>query len=220
MFRKKGNQFLTNTINDIVSSGSKNLWLLLFFPVYLVSFFTMERLIGEADCYSVYCAIDDMIPFCEWFLFPYISWHALIPLLTLYLLCRDRDTYRNLMWYFIVTYTVTLIIYILWPSCHQLRPDVMPRDNLVSRAVALMYSMDTDTNVCPSMHITGALGFLAAAWHTKRFSTPIWRTVSAVIVAAIFASTLFLKQHSLLDVLTALPLSLMAYLLCFRQKRA
>ena len=42
-----------------------------------------------------------------------------------------------------------MAVYIIFPNRQDLRPLVFPRDNLLTKGVALLYSVDTNTNVCP-----------------------------------------------------------------------
>ena len=49
----------------------------LYLPVYLTMFFIIEHLITD-NYWATQTAIDDYIPFCEWFVFPYDSWSFLL----------------------------------------------------------------------------------------------------------------------------------------------
>ena len=188
--------------------------LLLFWPAYFLSFFLLERFSHGVVYHPVHCALDDLIPFCEWFLFPYLAWHVLIAFMVLYTLQYEVYAFRKFMWYFIATYCVTLLVYILYPTCQELRPEVFPRDNLLTAAVRFIYWFDTSTNVCPSMHITGAVGLWLTARECRAFSSSVWKIGWGFIVLAICVSTLFMKQHSVIDVLAALPVSAFGYAVC------
>ena len=59
--------------------------------------------------------------------------------------------------------------------------------------------------------IGAALGFVA----TKRFSTRGWKTINALTAGAICLSTVFVRQHSVIDVFTALALCALCYPLVF-----
>ena len=155
--------------------GGESLWLL-FFPMYLVTFFFVERLSDSALCHPVYFPpVDDALPFCEWFLPPYILWHGLMLFLPLYLFFCGSDGFPGLMKYLAVTSAVTFAVYLIYPSCQNLRPEHLPGKNLMTWGVSLIYRIDTSTNVCPSMHIIGAAGLLIAAWRERSFSGWIWR---------------------------------------------
>ena len=119
----------------------------------------------------------------------------------LYTLLYDADTFRRYSKFLTISITISTGIFLLCPSCQQLRPAQFPRDNLLSRAVGLLYAVDTNTNVFPSEHVIGALAALAAAAHTERLRRPGRLAALCVLTALICVSTVFLKQHCLSIVL-------------------
>lgn len=131
----------------------------------------------------------------------------------------DIGAFKRFMYFIILTYSVTIVIYLIFPTCQQLRPAAFPRDNLLTQMVGNFYAFDTNTNVCPSIHVLGALGVMFAGWDTERLRKPLWRSVFAATALLICLSTVFLKQHSVIDVLAALPLALIAYAVCYRPHR-
>ena len=49
-----------------------HLKLLLFWPIYGLVFFALERL-HHLDYHTIYTPLDDLVPFCEFFLFAYLQ---------------------------------------------------------------------------------------------------------------------------------------------------
>ena len=115
------------------------------------------------------------------------------------------------MQFIIITYSITMLVYILFPNCQELRPIEFARDNIFTRFIAGWYQFDTNTNVCPSMHVTGAAAVMFCAWHSKHFNTIGWRLVFGVTALLISVSTVFLKQHSVIDILAAVTLCVIVY---------
>jgi len=115
--------------------------------------------------------------------------------------------------------TISTVIFIVYPSCQNLRPEQLPRDNLLTRIVQLLYAIDTNTNVFPSEHAIGALVVLLSSLHTKGLRSPLKTTVITVLTILICMSTVFLKQHSILDVIAAIPITLFAYWICYGRKK-
>ena len=103
-----------------------------------------------------------------------------------------------MMQFIIVTYGLTLLIYILFPNCQQLRPVVFERDNVFTHIMAAYYQFDTNTNVLPSLHVIGSVAVMFAAWDSKHFSTRGWKIIFFLVTVWISISTVFLKQHSVL----------------------
>ena len=100
----------------------------------------------------------------------------------------------------------------------ELRPDLFERDNVFTRFISAFYKFDTNTNVCPSLHVIGSFAVLFCAWHSELFSTPKWRAAFLSAAIIISLSTVFLKQHSILDVLAAIPICALGYIVVYRDK--
>ncbi len=192
-----------------------HLKLLLFWPIYGLVFLSLERFI-QLDYHTIYTPFDDKIPFCEYFLFAYLFWFIFLIGMHLYLLLFDVEGFRKFMWFTIITYSVTCLIYMVYPSQQELRPTVFLRDNVMTRFMAWFYNFDTNTNVCPSLHVIGSMAVLFAAWHTPRFANPPWRIAFTLAAALISISTVFLKQHSILDIPPALLLSFLGYFIVYK----
>lgn len=196
----------------------RHLKLLLYWPVFGLFFLTVERLWVRANYIPISCPLDDKIPFCELFLIPYLFWFLFLVGIHLYTLLYDVESFRRLMKFIMLTYSAAMLIYILFPNCQELRPVAFPRDNLFTRFLAGLYQFDTNTNVCPSIHVIGSVAVALCAWHSPRLSTPGWRIVFTAAAVLISLSTVFLKQHSVLDILAALPICAAAYFLVYRPK--
>lgn len=188
---------------------------LLFWPVYGLMFLTVERLWIRDSYTPIHCALDDAIPFCEVFLIPYLFWFVYLGGFLLYSLLFDTEAFKRMMKFVMVSYTAAILIYILFPNCQELRPAAFERDNAFTRFVAGFYRFDTNTNVCPSIHVIGSLAVLYASWNSRHFHSAGWRAVFGVLAVLISVSTVFLKQHSVLDLLAALPVCALAlYIAC------
>jgi len=192
---------------------------LAYWPVFGLFFLTVERLWVRESYHPMHCAWDDAIPFCEYFLVPYLFWFVYLVGMHLYTLLFDPESFRKMMRFIMVSYTAAMVIYILFPNCQQLRPAVFSRDNVWTRFIAAWYQFDTNTNVCPSIHVIGALAVCFCAWHCPRLRGWGWRLAFGGSALLISVSTVFLKQHSVLDVLAALPVCAGAYWAVYRPGR-
>lgn len=193
--------------------------LLLYWPLFGALFALVERGLPDRVYHPVYCPLDELIPFCEWFLIPYLFWFVFLIGMLAYGFFFDRESFCGMMKFVIITYSVTIAVYLLYPTAQYLRPESFLRDNVLTRFMQWFYVFDTNTNVCPSLHVLGAFAAMYAGWNSRHFSSLPWRAAFAVVTALICLSTVFLKQHSALDVLTALPLALAAYPLAFGGKQ-
>ena len=192
----------------------------LWLPVYLLSFVLLEH-VPASGYWPTQLPLDDAIPFCEYFVVFYCLWYVLLIGVGLYLLFRDRDAFRRYMQFLAITFFLSELIWVLVPNGQDLRPAVMPRDNLFTALISALYRIDTNTNVFPSVHVVGAVGAALAVWdsHSLRHRNMLrWGVV--VLAALICVSTLFVKQHAILDVVSGLMLSLLAALPVYRRSPA
>ena len=145
----------------------RDLRYLWYLPVYILAFVLIERVNIGAQYHEIHMFLDDLIPFSEYFIVPYLSWHVLTFVVIGWLLIRDPAVYRKMMTFFIVASILCFVIFLAYPSYQTLRPETFERHNVFTWAVSLIYAMDTPTNICPSMHVIGSLGLLLAVFETK-----------------------------------------------------
>lgn len=191
----------------------------LIVPVYLVLFFTVEGVVTSSSNYFVsYLPLDDFIPFCEWFIFPYILWYPFLLFPGLYLMLTDVDTFRRYLIYIGMSfYTVTFICF-LFPNGQNLRVDIpsLGRDNIALSILGWIYSADTNTNVCPSVHVVGAVGSMFAMLSSPKIKSRAFKFFAVLFGVLISISTVFVKQHSVLDIIVAVPYSLFFCIISFK----
>lgn len=205
--------------NNITTPEFRHLLLLLGWVGYFILYFLTENLIPAEKCYPVHCWLDDVIPFNEFFLIPYTFWYLLIVASLLYFLLYNVENFKNLQTYIIVTQVVAMAIYIVFPTRQDLRPTEFPRDNFLTDIAAMLYSFDTNTGVCPSLHVAYSLG-IASTW-LKEPGAPKWiKIFVCVAVFFICISVAFVKQHSVVDIFAAIPVCLLAEWFVFRKYRA
>ena len=195
-----------------------HLWLLLIWATIGITFYGIEQIdklgLRNQHLTAIYSPTDDLIPFCEWFLPPYLFWFAFLIGMYAYTLLFEVDLFKRMMYFTAITYLGTVFIYYIFPNQQLLRPDpaTLGRDNAFIRYMIDYWAMDTNTNVFPSLHVIGSFCVQTAAWNSKRFGTTPWRIAFTAMALLISISTVFLKQHSILDVYGGLLLCLVAYI--------
>lgn len=182
-------------------------WYVLILPAYLILFAIAEKIV-VTDYWVSYLPLDDRIPFCEWFIFPYVSWYAFMVVPGLIMLFKDPEGFKRYMTFIGVGFCSTVAFCLIFPNGQNLRPNPLPRDNFATRLVARIYAADTNTNVLPSVHVIGSYAVAYTAW--KRLPEKWrWLRVPTIAMAALISvSTVFVKQHSVLDILAAIPWSI------------
>ena len=195
---------------NLNSPEYRHLLLLIYWPVYGLTFWLLER--GLTLTYHpVEVAFDAKIPFCEFFVFPYYFWFAFLFGIHVYTGLYDIPAFKKLMYFIMITYTVTTVIYLVYPTCQNLRPTEFARDNFCVDIVKALYNFDTNTNVCPSLHVIGSFAVLFTTWNCKKLRSFKFQAVLVPLTVLISISTVFLKQHSIVDIYAALILCAVAY---------
>ena len=110
-------------------------------------------------------------------------------------------------------------MFIFFPTVVRLRPATFSQNDIFGRLTAVLYEIDAPTNACPSEHVIGSLAVVFAARDTKRFRSRKWFIPITVTAGLICVSVLFVKQHGLIDLTAAIPLSLAAWLVCFGRRK-
>lgn len=180
----------------------------LWLPIYLLSFLLLEQYVSFDSYWDTRLPIDALIPFCEWFVIPYCLWYPFMALTGIYLLFRDAPAFRRYMVFMAVTFFASVIIWAILPNGQSLRPEVFPRENIWTGIIGSLYSIDTSTNVFPSVHVVGSVGTALALWDAKPLRHRPWLRWGGVLLAALIcASTVLIKQHAFIDVIGGLLLS-------------
>ena len=190
----------------------RNLAYAAFWPFFGLCFYALEWLVPGRVYHVMYHPVDDLIPFCELFLIPYLFWFVFMVFSYVYTFFADGAAFRRMMGFTILTYGGGLLMFVLYPTCQNLRPEVFQRDNVLTQLMAWFYTTDTSTNVCPSLHVCGSLAAAFGLVDTKRFSTPARRRTVLAIALTICISTVFVKQHSIIDTVCGLIFSGFAWL--------
>ena len=173
-----------------------------------------ERHIWKYQIIHVF--MDDYIPFCELFIVPYFLWFLYVPAVVLYLAANNKDEYYRNAIFLCIGMTVFLLVSTFFPTGHHLRPSVMPRDNIFTQLVALLYRTDTSTNLWPSIHVYNSIGAHIAFRRSELGKNKVLRFASFFLCVSIILATVFLKQHSVFDMVTAFVMAGALYAVVYR----
>ena len=90
-----------------------SLWVTYYIP-YLICFILLEQFSDPK--FIIYSPIDDMIPFCEYFIIFYLMWFPLMFLSLLYFLLKDKDAFIDLCFLMFTGMSISLLIYVIAPN--------------------------------------------------------------------------------------------------------
>lgn len=189
--------------------------LLLYFAIYLPWFGHLEKTV-TTHFHVIHVALDDQIPFCEYFIIPYFLWFGYVAWGIGYFYRKNKDEYFRLCTMLFTGMTIFLIVSTIYPNGHYLRPTAFERNNPFVQIVKWLYSTDTATNLFPSIHVYNSIAVNMAVWHSGNFKNrKVVRYGSAFLMVSIILSTMFLKQHSVFDVVTGIIMAVTMYLLVY-----
>ncbi len=191
--------------------------LIIYGIVYLAWFSHLEKTVTRG--YTViHVALDDYIPFGEVFVIPYFLWFSYVAFVVMYFFFKDKEDYYKTCMFLFTGMTIFLLVSTIFPNEHHLRPRVMPRDNIFTAMVSWLYRTDTPTNLWPSIHVYNSLGAHFAITRSKHFANNRGaKALSLVLCISIILSTMFIKQHSVWDVVTAFAMAGVMYMVVYSE---
>ena len=131
---------------------------------------------------------------------------------------NKNSTYHDYtyMWYWFSTFAISLIICMVFPNGQDLRPTEFARDNVLVDIVKILYASDTNTNVLPSMHVVGSIAAAVCVFDCKALKSVFYKIGAVVLAALISISTVFIKQHSALDIFASIVVCIPTYLFIYK----
>ena len=195
----------------------RHLKLLIFWPIFGLFFTFVERFYNVGHYYSMHCPLDDMIPFCEWFIFPYCLWHWLLAIVGVYLLLWDAENFKRFTAFIGIGFIPVMLFDIAFPNGQDLRPTEFAQHDFFIWLLQRIYAADTNTNVLPSMHVIGCAALTLACFDSQPLCKRHLQWVALPLGLLICASTVLVKQHSILDVFVAIPVSVILYFIVYHK---
>ena len=189
---------------------------LLYLVFYMIWFSILERL-PRTRFFDLSSELDTYIPFIVEFIIPYLSWFLFQAVWVVFVFFVDRKTYEQLTTMLMIGMTVFLVVSTFLPTKISLRPYYIESRGICAFLVRRLWAVDTPTNVWPSIHVFNTTALMMTLFTSQH---PLIRK-NAVRIPVVFwcgmivLSTMFLKQHSVGDVLAALALNGIAYVLVY-----
>ena len=212
--RKPVVDYRTFKLSKIREPQFRHLLFLLGWVGYFILYFLTENFIPYEKCYPVHCWLDDVVPFCEYFVIPYVGWYLLIVGSLIYFALYNPKNFENMSKFIIVTQVVAMVIYILFPTRQDLRPEMFPRENIFTGILGLIYRFDTNTGVCPSLHVAYSVG-IASTWLKEKSASKLCKMLITIFCFFVCISVAFVKQHSVVDIFAAIPVCILAEWMVF-----
>lgn len=188
--------------------------ILIYMVFYMVAFQALEN--RRVPYHLIQFGIDGYIPFCEYFVIPYFLWFLYVAVAVLYFGIREQSEGNKMIAFLILGMTVFIIVSAIYPNGLNIRPKVFERDNFCVDLVKFLYSIDTSTNVLPSIHVYNSIAVMIAVVRSKSLKKyKLLKVLMFLLGLSIICSTVLIKQHSMLDVSIACMLSVLCYSICY-----
>lgn len=175
--------------------------LMLIFPLLHIVYKLLNTPHGKIHNLST--AFDVSLPFVKVFIIPYITWYIFTYIVFIYIYQKDKKIYLRT----IITYAACLVVSYLIFYFFQTtvpRPSLVGND-IFTNLVRLVYKFDKPFNCFPSIHVLSCYLIIKSIKLLKTQDNFI-KSLICFICALIILSTLFVKQHVLLDILCAILL--------------
>jgi hypothetical protein len=126
----------------------KHLWILLYFFVYMAWFNYVEKTV-TTHFHVIHVPIDDYIPFCEYFVIPYLLWFPFVGWGIAYMALHNKTDYYKLCAFLFTGMTIFLIISTVYPNGQYLRPTYFTHHNLCTMLCERQYAGKFDLLIVP-----------------------------------------------------------------------
>lgn len=149
--------------------------------------------------------LDERTPFIPAFAIPYVTWY---PFLAATLIAIFRASYLAYMRTLLSVCLGLIVCYAIYYGFQTTvpRPEV-PSGGVLNRLVSAVYASDQPFNCFPSIHVLTSYLMIKGASVLGGGK----RVAAALIAVAIIASTLFIKQHVVADVIAGVLLAEIAF---------
>ena len=164
----------------------------------------------QSKIHDVKRPVDDKIPFLPWTVLPYCFWFPMIVFYPLIVFRTDPHSYCGYLTTMVMEIVLSIVCYLIYPTSFQ-RP--VPPDGFWGKFMKFVYhSSYRGLNCAPSLHCSSCFLVICVSFTCAEMS--LWvRGFTVSIAIMIVLSTLTTKQHTLIDVLTAVPLFLISRIL-------
>ncbi len=157
--------------------------------------------------------IDTVVPFIPQTFWIYISEFILFAVV--YSKIQDVLSLNRYLWSFFFLQATSVMIFWVWPT-------TFPRGNfplteevdfITRGAFSFFRTLDDPSNCAPSLHVSSC--YLSALYFWGKDNK--WFIGISAWATAVAISTLTTKQHYLVDIIAAIPLTLMIYWVFYRR---
>ena len=184
---------------------------MLFLPLLNTFFYYISSaIVGDAARGSLALAIDAKIPLVEEFIVIYFGCYLFWFGGLFFMACQSSEKFFAFFARVLVCLVIAFCFFIFMPLVIT-RPEVVGED-IFSKAVRFLYTIDKPYNLFPSLHCFFNWIIYVQIRGKKEYPLAL-RLFACIFSLAVFASTLFTRQHFVLDVVAGFLLAELSALL-------
>ncbi|WMT38972.1 phosphatase PAP2 family protein [Paenibacillus sp. D2_2] len=181
------------------------LWILLI-PLLNICYMVLNH--EGPRVYNLMTDIDAQIPFVPAFIVPYLSWYPFIIIMLIVILANSRETYYRTLIALCLGLITSYFIYYFYQTTVS-RP-LITGEGILYSLVRFTYITDNPFNCFPSIHVLTTYLVWRGALERNGINI-VMRFFTSFMFVAIVLSTLFVKQHYLLDIAAAILIAEVLY---------
>jgi membrane-associated phospholipid phosphatase len=176
---------------------SRDHWLAITYLFIAVSTYELLNHVGRDHLIDISLPIDRQIPVVPIFVIPYLSFIPILFVVVPVILWRRPEDFKRFGLVVLITQMILNILYLVVPAT-LVRPEISGSDPFTVLLRDLVWKLDEPINTFPSNHVALSvvailtLGFISG-WRKYRL-LQVW-------LLLVCASTLFVHQHVVLDVI-------------------
>lgn len=171
-------------------------WLIIL-PIININYVIAGALAKSGKDISL--TLDKEIPYVSAFIFPYIYWYAFIFLGLIFILSKDRKRYLRSLMVIYISMCICYLFYYFYPV--EISRPIISNNTLPNKIVNIIYEVDRPLNCFPSIHVLNTYIIMR---FTRMKDNKSWFIYTGLMGILIILSTLFIKQHYVLDGIAAI----------------
>lgn len=187
-----------NTLNQY-KTQLKSLCFLILVPLIDVTYFIINN--SKNGVHNLSTTFDYGLPFLKIFVIPYVIWYPFIFVGFIYICFKSREVYFKTLISFLISLICCYIIFYFFQTTTP-RPELVGNDMLTA-IIRIIYKADQPYNCFPSIHVLACYLIMRGMDSAVKGINKV-KAVSGIISILIILSTMFIKQHVLMDVISGI----------------
>jgi len=181
-----------------------------------VWFYVLEKKIIIPE-YILHIRLDDYIPYIPLFVIPYLLWYLYVAVPAVFLFFKSPGEFIRIALFLTAGMGIACMVYMIFPNGQTLRPELNLYNEPIIRLIRIIYSHDTPNNSAPSIHVIYSVAAHAAiSFYNNNRNRIAWVNIISLIMAVLcIVSTVFIKQHSAIDLIFGIIVSGFLYYLIY-----